>query len=208
MYNPSFCIVINIFNIKIDNIGGIDLYSYHCFIYEDYIMFKKLLLSFALFTSCLHASYLNFSGDENSNKCEVRAKLFNTGIRYRPELSRGSNIHLTIHDAFDPFKTSGTIDLFLDIKKKAAHIGLISIYKTDRRKGHATRALEVLLKSLKYFGFEAATLSVAPDNARALSIYTKLGFIVEPKAYQSGDMLSMTKRFSKYLRNTKALVRA
>lgn len=55
-------------------------------------------------------------------------------------------------------------------------IGLLTVSKKERRKGHATRLMDFACNELKKQGFGVVGLSVEAKKKGAISLYEKLGF--------------------------------
>ncbi|MGM0125784.1 hypothetical protein IGI37_003185 [Enterococcus sp. AZ194] len=46
-----------------------------------------------------------------------------------------------------------------------------------QNRGHASKALELLINQFRYLGVEIITLSTKPENQRAIHLYKKMGFV-------------------------------
>lgn len=72
----------------------------------------------------------------------------------------------------------------LNIEESAAAIGNVYTHSAHRGQGHASRLTAAVACELRHLGIETIALSVAVDNAAAISIYTRLGFQPHCTFYQ------------------------
>lgn len=92
------------------------------------------------------------------------------------DIYTAKQLRLIICDAEE--KAIGSIDLFdFEPNHLRAGIGILIADKTDRRKGYATEALEILIQ----YGFEALNLhqlycNISPDNEASILLFQKHGF--------------------------------
>jgi len=75
----------------------------------------------------------------------------------------------------------GDVDLFhIDQRNRNALVGLGIWRAEDRGRGYGTDALEALLGwAFRHLNLHRVELSVEPENAPAVRVYEKLGFVVE-----------------------------
>ena len=75
----------------------------------------------------------------------------------------------------------GDINLFhIDTRNRNASIGLSIWRPEDRDRGYGSDAMDALLRwAFAHLNLHRVELSVAPDNARAIHVYEKLGFRCE-----------------------------
>jgi len=75
----------------------------------------------------------------------------------------------------------GDIDLFhIDQRSRNAVVGLGIWREEDRGRGYGTDALRAMLRwAFRHLNLHRIELSVEPDNARAVRVYEKLGFVRE-----------------------------
>ena len=79
-----------------------------------------------------------------------------------------------------------------DIKKEFAYLTMIAIRKENENSGYGKMLMELSIKEIEKLGFKKYGLEVYHENAKAISLYEKYGFV---EIKRNSESLFMEKRF-------------
>lgn len=95
------------------------------------------------------------------------------------DIYTNKQLRLIIADVENPASPIGAIDLFdFDPFHMRAGIGILIHKPTDRNKGYASAALDVLIKyCFNYLHFHQLYCNISAGNSKSISLFEKAGFI-------------------------------
>jgi len=79
-----------------------------------------------------------------------------------------------------------------DIKKEFAYLTMIAIRKENENSGYGKMLMELSIKEIEKLGFKKYGLEVYHENAKAIRLYEKYGFV---EIKRNSESLFMEKRF-------------
>lgn len=122
-----------------------------------------------------------------SLKSDIESLLLEVDIEFEPRISSKNNItdyaqKLVNQATVFPVYIEGVLVAFIAIycnnyETKIAYLSMIAVKKELRGGGIGLNLVEIATKYIKSIGFKTFRLEVYNSNTKAISLYSKLGFI-------------------------------